>query len=267
MTKLIDVIGITIGNNNQVYYFSPNNLKLKENITVIVETERGLQFGKVAREAFLIAENKVTTPLKKVLRIASKHDYLANKKNIRDANMALKKCKELVEKQNLTMQIIDCSYTFDRSQLMFRFLSESRVDFRALAKELASIYKTRIELRQVGVRDKAKEIGGIGPCGRPMCCSCFLNSFESVSISMAKNQNIALNQTKINGSCGRLLCCLKYEDENYATCRECLPKIGDVVTIEEGEGTVISLDILNRKYTVDIVGLGTIEKSIHCEKC
>lgn len=267
MNKLIEVIGITLGNNSQIYYFSPNNLKLKENITVIVETEHGLQFGKVAKETFLISEKTLATPLNKVLRIASKQDYLANKKNIRDANIALKKCKELVEKQKLNMQMIDCSYTFDRSQLMFRFLSESRVDFRALAKELASIYKTRIELRQVGVRDKAKEVGGIGPCGRSMCCSCFFNSFESVSISMAKNQNIALNQAKINGSCGRLLCCLKYEDENYMNCRQCLPKIGDIVTLEEGKGIVKSLDILNHKYVVDITGIGTVEKSISCEKC
>lgn len=263
---MIEVVGITLGNHNQIYYFLPNNLKLKKNITVIVETERGLQFGKIEKEPFSIEEKKVVSPLKKVLRIASKQDYFTNKKNIKDASLALKKCRELVQSEKLNMQVIDCSYTFDRRQLMFRFLAETRVDFRTLAKELASIYKTRIELRQVGVRDKAKENGGIGPCGRTMCCSCFLNEFESVSINMAKNQNISLNQSKINGSCGRLLCCLKYEDENYTNCRKCLPKIGSVIKIEEGEGVVTSLDILNQKYKIDIVGIGSIEKSIICGK-
>lgn len=263
---MIDVVGICLDYQDQPFYCSPNNLKLKENITVVVETDRGIQFGKVIKSEFPMKSEKLVEPLKKVLRVATKKDYFSHKKNVKDAFLALKKCRELVEKEQLKMQIMDCSYTFDRSQLMFRFLAESRVDFRSLAKELASIYKTRIELRQVGVRDKAKEIGGIGPCGRMLCCRAFLNTFDTVSISMAKNQNLSLNQTKINGVCGRLLCCLKYEDEHYTECKKCLPKLGTEINIEEGTGKIISLDILNKKYAVEIPGLGIIEKVVSCEK-
>lgn len=264
---MVEVVGISFEGNSRVYYFSPNKLNLKNNITVIVETDKGQQFGKVTKEVFSIEEQNLISPLKNVLRIATKQDYYAHKKNLKDASIALKKCRELVEKEHLNMQVLDSSYTFDRAQLVFRFLADSRVDFRNLAKELASIYKTRIELRQVGVRDKAKEIGGIGPCGRALCCSCFLNDFESVSINMAKNQNISLNQSKINGSCGRLLCCLKYEDETYTDCRKCLPKIGEIVETEEGSGKVVSIDVLNQKYSVEIPGIGTREKSAICGKC
>ena len=263
---MVEVVGISFSENNRVYYFSPNHLKLKMNITIIAETERGLQFGKVVREPFFIEEKNIVNPLKNIIRVATKQDYYTHKKNLKEADNALKKCKELVKKEQLKMQVLDCTYTFDKSQLMFRFLAETRIDFRNLAKELASIYKTRIELRQVGVRDKAKEMGGIGPCGRVLCCSCFLNDFDSVSINMAKNQNISLNQTKINGSCGRLLCCLKYEDANYLECRECLPKIGEEVTTNEGRGKVTAIDILNRKYTVEIVGVGSREMSVECGK-
>lgn len=257
---MIEVVGISFEEKGRMYYFSPNNLKLKNNITVIVETDKGEQFGRIVKETFSIEEKKLISPLKNVIRIATKQDYYTNKKNIKDAKEALKKCRELVHKQNLNMQIIDAAYTFDRTQLVFRFLADARIDFRNLAKELASIYKTRIELRQVGVRDKAKEIGGIGPCGRPLCCSCFLNDFESVSINMAKNQNISLNQTKINGACGRLLCCLKYEDETYSECRKCLPKVGEIIETEDGSGKVVSVDILNRKYSVEIPGIGVREE-------
>ncbi len=267
MNKLIEVVGVIFEEKGSTYYFSPKHLKLKENITVIVETNRGIQFGKVVKKSFYIEQKKLNTPLKNIIRIASKQDYYAHKKNLKDAEEALKKCRKLASKQQLNMQVIDCSYTFDRSQLMFRFLAESRVDFRLLAKELAAIYKTRIELRQVGVRDKAKEIGGIGQCGRQLCCSCFLKDFDSVSINMAKNQNIALNQTKINGSCGRLLCCLKYEDETYTKCRECLPKIGEKIQTEDGEGKVVSIDILTKKYSIEIPRIGIVEKSVQCEKC
>lgn len=263
---MIEVVGISIFPNNRMYYFSPNKLKLKENITVIVETDQGLQFGKVAKKPFFIDEKKIISPLKNVIRIATKQDYYMNKKNLQEAEVALKKCRELVEKHQLNMKILNCSYVFDRSQLLFQFLADNRIDFRNLAKELASIYKTRIELRQVGVRDKAKEIGGIGPCGRPLCCSCFLNEFESVSINMAKNQNISLNQAKINGACGRLLCCLKYEDDNYLACKACLPKIGDIVELEEGKGKVESVDVLNKKYFVEIPGVGIREESVCCGK-
>lgn len=258
------IVGISFKNKGKIYYFSPLNLKLNKNVTVIVNTERGLQFGKVVQEVTEIEENKIKGELKPILRIASKDDYKNHIKNLKDATEALKKCKELVKKSDLKMQIIDASYTFDRGQLMFRFLSDNRIDFRELAKELALIYKTRIELRQVGARDKAKEIGGCGMCGRNLCCSQFLEDLDSVSINMAKNQGLSLNPSKINGLCGRLLCCLKYEDENYCDCRKCLPSLGSKVTIKEGTGRVVSLDILNKKYKLDIPEVGIVEVS--CDK-
>ena len=256
---MIEVVGVSFKGNGKSYYFLPNGLKLKQGITVIVETERGLQFGKVVEENKTINSSKTVGELKPVVRVATKNDYKKHIANINEAKEALIKCRELALKDNLNMQIIDATFTFDRLQLMFRFLADNRVDFRNLAKELASIYKTRIELRQVGVRDRAKEIGGFGMCGRKLCCSKFLNDLDSVTISMAKNQNISLNPTKINGVCGRLLCCLKYEDETYASYRFNLPTIGSRVTIKEGTGKVISVNILRQSYKVNIDDVGIIE--------
>ena len=262
---MVDVVGVTFKDKGRIYYFSPKNLKLKKNVTVVVETDRGLQFGKVVTDMLKVDEKKLFSPLRKIYRIASRQDYENNKKNLRDAEKALKKCKELVKKHRLNMQVIDAVYTLDRDQLVFHFTSDNRIDFRMLAKDLASIYKTRIELRQVGVRDKAKEVGGFGPCGRKFCCASFLNDFDSVSINMAKNQNLSLNPTKINGVCGRLLCCLNYEDENYQKCRECLPEIGDKVEVDGKTGTVVSLDILKKSYTVDIPNVGRVKVDKSCE--
>ncbi len=261
---MINVVGINFKNNGKVYYFLPGKMNLKRNITVVVQTDRGLQFGKVVSNIIEIDENKINSPLKQIVRIASKNDYYNNLKNIKDAKEALIKCKSIVEKEKLPMQIIDAEFTLDRSQLIFKFISDNRIDFRTLVKQLASIYKTRIELRQVGVRDKAKEVGGIGVCGCKLCCARFLHNLESVSINMAKNQNIALNPNKINGVCGRLLCCLKYEDECYQDCRKCLPKIGEKVKTEKGIGQVVSLDILNKSYKVDIENVGIIEVTKEC---
>lgn len=260
---MIKVVGVSLSDSKQIYYFNPKNFDLKRNITVIVETERGLQFGKVELPPFEIDENILKSELKDVIRISTKKDYMEHKKNIKDSQEALSKCKQLVEKFELDMQIMDANFAFDRSQLVFRFLSESRVDFRKLAKELANCYKTRIELRQVGVRDKAKEVGGYGSCGRELCCSKFLCDFDSVSINMAKNQNIALNPTKINGVCGRLLCCLKYEDACYRECGKNLPKVGKKVETEFGEGKVISVDILKQKYKVDVKDSGIVEVDLN----
>ncbi len=261
---MINVVGVNFKNNGKVYYFLPGKMNLKKNITVVVQTDRGLQFGKVVSDIIEIDENKINSPLKQIVRIASKNDYYNNLKNIKDAKEALIKCKSIVEKEKLPMQIIDAEFTLDRSQLIFKFISDNRIDFRTLVKQLASIYKTRIELRQVGVRDKAKEVGGIGVCGCKLCCARFLHNLESVSINMAKNQNIALNPNKINGVCGRLLCCLKYEDECYQDCRKCLPKIGEKVKTEKGIGQVVSLDILNKSYKVDIENVGIIEVTKEC---
>lgn len=254
---MIEVIGVTLKNNSRVYYFDPNKFKLKNGVTVIVETEQGLQFGKV-KETTKIEEKSLKSPLKKIIRISTKEDYRKHKKNLKDEKTALIKCKKIVEKKQIPMQIIDATYTFDRDKLIFRFLADGRVDFRELAKDLARVYKVRIELRQIGVRDKAKEVGGCGPCGQKLCCSRFLKELDTVSISMAKNQNIALNPSKINGVCGRLLCCLKYEDENYTCAKKCMLKIGDKINTEYGEGTVKGLDILNQQYKVEVPNHGII---------
>lgn len=258
---MIKVVGVSFALNKQIFYFNPNSLELKRNVTVIVETERGLQFGKVELPPFEIDEKILKSELKNVVRISTKKDYLEHKKNLKDSQEALVKCKNLVKKLDLDMQIMDASFTFDRSQLVFRFLSDSRVDFRKLARELANCYKTRIELRQVGVRDKAKEIGGCGLCGRQLCCSRFGSDFTSVSINMAKNQNISLNPNKINGVCGRLLCCLKYENDMYKDYRKDLPKVGEMVDTEQGQGKVVNIDIINQKYTVNVPDVGIIEVS------
>ena len=260
---MIEVVGIIFRPSKKVYYFSPNGMKIKKGINVIVKTERGLQLGTIEIPNIEIEESKIKSSLSEVIRIASKKDYEKHLKNIKDSKNALKKCKELVEKYDLNMMVLDANYTFDRSQLLFTFLADNRVDFRKLAKDLANIYKTRIELRQVGVRDKAKEIGGYGSCGRELCCSKFLCDFDSVSIIMAKNQNIALNPTKIKGDCGRLLCCLKYEDECYKECAKKLPKVGKKVETEFGEGKVISTDILKQTYRVDVKDHGVVEVDLN----
>ena len=253
-----EVVGVSF-ENSRIYYFEPNGHKIKENVSVIVETEQGLQFGKVIIPHLEIKESEIKSPLKSIIRISTKKDYMQNKKNISDAKKAKEKCQKLAEKLDLNMKILDASYTFDRDKLLFRFLSDNRVDFRELAKELAKIYKVRIELRQIGVRDKAKEIGGFGPCGRKLCCALYLKDLDTVSINMAKNQNLSLNPSKINGACGRLMCCLKYEDDNYTKCRLKMKKIGDEIETEHGKGTIQSLDILRQKYKVEVPNYGIVE--------
>lgn len=256
MTK---VVGVVFSDKGRMYYFSPDKLKLSLNDYVIVETDKGLQFGTIKMEETNISKEKIKGSLKKVIRKASNKDIKINKENEREAKKAIQKCQQISDSFDLKMKIIDAHYTFDRDKLVFKFLADNRVDFRNLAKKLASIYRTRIELMQVGVRDKAREIGGYGQCGRQLCCHKFLNDIESVSISMAKNQNISLNPNKINGVCGRLLCCLNYEDECYKECRKKLPKIGDVIDTEDGQGTVIGLDILKQKYRVNVPNVGIVE--------
>ena len=254
-----NIVGITLQNSDTIQYFYINNNDLKKNITVIVQTDKGLEFGKVVTNIHPIDSTKLKEQLGKVIRITTKKDYQQYKDNIRQANSALKKCKELVKKYELNMNVIDCYYTFDKNQLIFQFYSEERIDFRELAKELAYLYKTRIELRQIGVRDKAKKVGGIGSCGQKLCCARFLNEFDSVSISMAKNQNLALNPSKINGACGRLLCCLKYENDCYKECKKDLPNVGQIIKTDQGEGKVVSIDILNYKYNVELKNGNIIE--------
>lgn len=253
------VIGISFGKKKKIYNFSPANFELKVGDNVIVETEHGLEFGIVSENVREIEESKAPQNLYNVKSIATENDIKKNKKNIEDAKKALAKCRELSEKYKLNMYIIDASYTHDRNQLIFRFMSDNRVDFRVLAKDLANIYKTRIELRQMGVRDRAKELGGYGQCGKKLCCSTFMSDFDSISINMAKTQNIALNPSKINGICGRLLCCLKYENECYKECSKGLPQLNKKIKTEKGEGKVISLDVLNGTYKVNIPDVGIVE--------
>ena len=243
------VVGVKLNNNGKIYYFDAENVNVHENSTVIVETEKGLQYGTVVK---FISDEDVSKDIlyKKVIRLTTKSDYKKHLSNLKDADKAINKCNELIEQYGLDMKIIDATYTFDREQLIFRFIADDRVDFRQLAKDLGSIFRTRIELRQVGIRDKAREIGGIGPCGRNLCCNNFLTEFDSVSINMAKNQNLALNPTKINGVCGRLLCCLKYENDNYIEYKKGLPEVGSKIKIQDGEGKVISVDIFKKKYKI-----------------
>lgn len=241
-------VGIKFKKNGKEYIFDDNSNDVQINDYVIVDTEKGQQFGIV--NSIYEKENK-EKEYSKILKKASKKDIEQNKKNVSEAQEALNKAIETAKKMKLDMKFLNAEFTFDKSQLVFHFVADNRVDFRELAKSLASIYKVRIELRQVGVRDKAKEISGIGQCGRKLCCSNFLKDLDSVGIAQVKNQNLSLNPSKINGQCGRLLCCLKYEDENYNYYRKGLPEIGQKVKVGKENGTVISLDILNRKYTVN----------------
>ena len=245
-----EVIGVSFTEGKRIYYFDTANIKPKFGDDVIVETERGLQYGKIATLIVEKNEKSLNMPLKRIIRIATKDDRKKHELNLNEEKKAMKECEKLIKKNNLNMKVIDANFTFDKEQLMYHFLSDSRIDFRNLAKELAGIFKTRIELRQIGVRDKAKEIGGIGPCGRTLCCTDYLVNFDSVSINMAKNQNLSLNPNKINGSCGRLLCCLTYENDVYEEYRKSLPNLGDKVKYNEKNGKVVELNILKKSYTI-----------------
>ena len=241
------IVNVEFKKGGKPYMFLDNNIELAKGDNVIVNTERGLQFGKVTS---IDNNEKEDNDHALVYKVATEEDIKQNEKNIKEATKACEKAQELAKEYDLDMKFIDASYTFDRKQLVFQFLADNRIDFRDLAKSLAGIYKTRIELRQVGARDKAKEISGLGQCGRKLCCSSFLNDLDSVGIAQVKNQNLALNPTKINGLCGRLLCCLKYEDNLYTEYRKDLPEVGDKVKVEGKDATVISIDIPRQKYTV-----------------
>lgn len=244
MKKIYEVV---FKEKGKTYLFSHDS-DIEFNTNVVVETEKGMQYAKVLNLA-----NTVNIPeedIKAIVRIATKKDYDTYLSNANEAGKALAKARELAKSLNLNMNIINSFYTLDKKQLLFNFIADDRIDFRELAKKLASLYKTRIELRQIGARDKAKEIGGIGQCGRQLCCSLFLNHIDSVSMNMAKNQNLALNPSKINGQCSRLLCCLTYEDEEYKRCSKGMPSVGQTVTIDEGKGQVVSINTLKREYKV-----------------
>lgn len=257
------VIGVNFNDSKKIYYFLINDLVVSRGDFVVVLTERGEQFGKVVTDVIEVDESKLNNSLKNVIRVATLDDVSVNDGNISDAKRALVDAKRFVSELNLDMQILSACFTFDRKQLVFNFLSDERVDFRELARKLASVYKTRIELRQIGIRDKAKAVGGYGQCGRKLCCSSFLNDINSVSINMAKNQNLALNPQKINGVCGRLMCCLAYENECYCDYKKGLPKVGSRVSVSGDEGKVISVDIFARTYRIETDDSKVIEVNLN----
>ena len=228
----------------KIYYFS-TNLFLQKGDQVVVETARGLELGEISQELKELSEFNLETELKQILRKATKKDKENYKKNLIEAKKALVTCKEIVSRYDVNMQLTNCEYTLDKTKVIFMYTSDDRVDFRELLKELATVFKCRIELRQIGPRDKAKVVGGIGTCGMPLCCSTMLGEFNGVSINMAKNQMLAINIEKISGSCGRLMCCLKYEDEIYTQEKTRFPKIGSKVMYEGKEVKVLGLNIIN----------------------
>lgn len=249
---MINVIGVRFKKAGKIYYFSPAELQIKKGDYVIVETARGIEFGECVIGIKQIKEEEIVSPLKSVIRIADEKDILKHKENKEKENEALDICLNKIQEHKLDMKLIDVEYTFDNHKVIFYFTADGRIDFRELVKDLATIFKTRIELRQIGVRDEAKMIGGLGPCGRSLCCSTFLGDFASVSIKMAKEQNLSLNPTKISGICGRLMCCLNYEQATYEDIRKRLPRIGSIVRTQYGDGEVINNSIVKEIVKVKI---------------
>jgi cell fate regulator YaaT (PSP1 superfamily) len=249
---LCNVVGVRFKQAGKIYYFDPGDLGIQKEDHVIVETVRGVEYGHVVVGPKEVDEDDVVLPLKKVIRAADQKDRLAVQENSEAAINAFDTCTSKIIEHKLDMKLVDVEYTFDRNKVIFYFTADGRVDFRELVKDLASIFRTRIELRQIGVRDEAKMLGGIGPCGRMLCCSTFLGDFEPVSIKMAKDQNLSLNPAKISGLCGRLMCCLKYENDEYEDARRELPDVGQKVKTPSGNGRVTGLNILERLVQVHI---------------
>ena len=269
----IKLASVKFKSAGKIYYFS-TNLKLKKDDRVVVETARGLELGEISQELKDISEFNLDTELKKIVRKATKKDIENYQKNVKDAKQALVTCKEIVSRYDVNMQLTNCEYTLDKAKVIFMYTSDDRVDFRELLKELAVVFKCRIELRQIGPRDKAKVIGGIGTCGLPLCCSTLLGEFNGVSINMAKIQMLAINIEKISGACGRLMCCLKYEDEIYSLEKERFPKIGSRVKYQDKDVKVTGLNVINDLVKIEtnngivFVGLDEIkfDKNNHAGK-
>lgn len=248
MTK---VIGVRFRTAGKIYFFSPGKFEVKRGDQVIVETARGVEFGNVVMGPKEVKDEEITQPLKTVIRLATEDDRRVEEKNRKKEKEAFQICLEKIHKHGLEMKLIDAEYTFDNNKVLFYFTADGRIDFRQLVKDLAAIFKTRIELRQIGVRDETKILGGIGICGRSLCCHTYLSEFAPVSIKMAKEQNLSLNQTKISGVCGRLMCCLKNEQETYEELNKKLPGIGDTVTLPDGiQGTVQNVNVLRQRVKV-----------------
>ena len=249
---MVNVVGIRFKKVGKIYYFEPQDLKINKGDYLIVETARGIELGECVIGIKEISEEEIISPLKKVLRIATEEDILKHKENKDKEVAALEICLKKIEEHNLNMKLIDVEYTFDRSKVLFYFTADGRVDFRELVKELASIFRTRIELRQIGVRDESKLMGGVGVCGQPFCCSRFLSDFTPVSIKMAKEQGLSLNPTKISGCCGRLMCCLSYEQNVYEHLNKLTPSIGSYVKTADGNGIVVEVSLLASKLKVSL---------------
>ena len=259
---MVKVIGVRFRTAGKIYFFDPLKFDIKKGDNVIVETARGIEFGTVVGDPKEVADDKVIQPLKPVLRIANEKDKEQEAANKIKEREAFKICLEKIRKHKLEMKLIDAEYTFDNNKVLFYFTADGRIDFRELVKDLAAVFKTRIELRQIGVRDETKILGGIGICGRPLCCHTHLSEFVPVSIKMAKEQNLSLNPTKISGVCGRLMCCLKHEEETYEELNRKLPDVGDFVTADDGlKGEVQSVNVL--RQLVKVIVEVNDEKEIH----
>ncbi len=249
---MTEVVGIKFKEGGNMYYFAPNGLKLSLGENAVVETARGLEYGSVVLANKMLDDSEIVSPLKNVGRKATKSDDEVYEKNKEKEKEALRICEKKVAEHGLEMQLVDVEYTFDRGKILFYFTADGRVDFRELVKDLAATFRTRIELRQIGVRDEAKMIGGLGICGRPFCCCAFLDDFKPVSVKMAKEQNMSLNPGKISGTCGRLMCCLKYEEEAYRSLWKMTPKVGAQVRTPDGKGTVTEVSLLRGDLKVTL---------------
>lgn len=247
---MAEVVGIRFKEVGKVYYFDPDSMKFKKGDKAIVETARGVECGEVAMENREVPEEEIVKPLKRIIRAATEADLKIVAENREKEKKAFDICEQKIHAHKLEMKLVDVEYTFDSSKILFYFTADGRVDFRELVKDLAGVFRTRIELRQIGVRDESKMIGGFGICGRPFCCSSFLGDFQPVSIKMAKEQGLSLNPTKISGTCGRLMCCLKYEQEAYEHLLRHTPKIGAIVETREGRGTVLDNNLLTGMLTI-----------------
>ena len=249
---MINVVGVRFRTAGKIYYFDPGDLDIKDGDMVIVETARGVECGKVVVASHEVSEEEVVLPLKSVIRKADEEDLKHVEENKQKEVEAFSICLEKIKKHGLEMKLIDVEYTFDNNKILFYFTADGRVDFRELVKDLASVFRTRIELRQIGVRDEAKMMGALGTCGRPLCCSTHLSEFHPVSIKMAKEQALSLNPSKISGTCGRLMCCLKYEQDNYEYLLKRMPKVDAVVQTPKGPGTVVFVSLLKEMVKVKL---------------
>lgn len=267
MTK---VVGVRFKKAGKIYYFDPAGVEINAGDPAIVETARGLEYGTVVVGPKDVSEDQIVAPLKKVLRKANERDLAQVEQNRAKEREALEVCEKKVQAHGLDMRLIDAEYTFDNSKIIIYFTAEGRVDFRELVKDLASVFRTRIELRQIGVRDEAKIIGGLGPCGREFCCKAFLGDFQPVSIKMAKEQNLSLNPTKISGVCGRLMCCLRFECDHYEDTRSSMPEVGARAVTVEGEGKILSVNVIRNTLTVHLDNGKTMDfptEEVEVRKC